>query len=185
MKSGIVLKKYFPHKQKIALLDRNEGRVEYTVLHEKICLGALIYYTVTKLPRSNVIETYEIVDAPLQRTHQDLFFIHQLLELCYYFVPQGYSDEDIFDLMVFFYSYKGVVTQPLRQRILIKFFVTLGIYPENQMKSLPLFAHIGSVPIDILIDKDLNLGCDNDIKIWLRSCIFQHPKAHEFKTMHF
>jgi hypothetical protein len=185
-RTGIILKKYFTHQQKIALLDREYGRSEYAVASQQACVGALVEYRLRTYHRFDSIDTMEIVALPLQLACHDLLFFHQLLELCYYFIPSGLGSTEFFDFIAYIYTLTGPVPYRSKQLFLIKFFVDLGIYPESPDEIVQLFHRTAaSVPIDILIDLDLNLGGEDEIKTWLRRCIALHPQAGFFKTIHF
>jgi hypothetical protein len=184
-RSGIVIKKYFPYKQKIALLDRDTGVVEYMVAHENICLGAAVEYTIRSQGNFKMVEQINTIDVPLRFAQSDLIFFHQLLELCYHFVPSESGFPELFDLIKYIYECPVPLSSRLQQIILIKFFVLLGMYPDSRNGVSLLFSKVTVLPIDILVDLDLDLGCEQDIKKWLYSCVALHPKANLFKTLHY
>ena len=80
---AIVLKNYFPKKNKVTILHEQYGKINFFV-HEasqasRLCNGSLIYCDVQK--KDTTYQCY-FIDAyfiPLDQDRYDLYFIHDLL----------------------------------------------------------------------------------------------------------
>lgn len=182
---GILLKKYTPKKEKISVLDNSLGRIEATVKMNQIQAlnhGALFSYTIESV-HTNLycINNIEILNVPFTLAKQDIYFFHHLLELCYYFLPLDIAYPSIFELIDTAFNHI-LNNKPI---ILLRFFTSLGIYPEELPFEKTYFLHLLSCPLQIILKEKLD---DRQLKMlesWLLRCIEMHPYKKNFKTNYF
>ncbi len=183
---GIILKKYFPQKRKLVMLDKELGKIECIPTSEDLCCGILLYYHLQQQPNGVLfMKDVERIGLPLFLAQHDLLFFHHVLELCYYYVVSHTDSTELFRLLSFLYQPEDMMLSYKDKRLfLVKFFMLLGFYPEDKKFQRSSFYHIGLTSIDILVKQDLDLGIEKELDAWLRGCVSSHP-IEKFKTMHF
>lgn len=183
---GLVLKKFFPYKCKVIVLDNYRGKIDAIPSREDICLGAYIDYYVEK--RNSIVFMREIehVYVPFALARHDLLFIHYLLEVCYFCVPFGVAARDIFFFLAKIYELDiGLLTDSIKKIIALKLFMMLGVYPEDKRLSTTTVCYYLGVPVDTLTHQSIDLEGEYDIDKWLYACIEMHPGIDYFKTIYF
>lgn len=133
---AVVLKNYFPKKNKVTILHEQFGKINLFI-HEKhpaarLCNGSLIYCDVVKkksLYECDFIDAYFI---PFHDDSQDLYFVHDVLKICLQYLPFQLPLSDVFNLVIDIYkNLHGL--QPCQKKILLlKLFLFIGIFPENK-----------------------------------------------------
>lgn len=186
--TAIILKTDFPNKQKITILDQALGKLDLWVDHKAknlyLCNGMLLKYDQSKGPKQ-VIKNIEIIDIPFALAKLNILFFHHILELCYYFIPEAVEEVEIFDLICFLlYSFEEVENLQLQKVILSRFFLLLGLYPEDGM-SKKYFHYLMSIPIDRITNTAIDLKYEKELDLWIIKCVNMHPYSRSFKTMHF
>ena len=184
---GIVLKQYRPDDSYLVVFDRHEGKLFCRVKYKHpIVAGAIISYFICKSGSYFSFSSMEIVDVPLCLAREQIVFLHHLLELCFYFLPQGGSSIFVFDQIILFYKDEVLLVTPLHKKIfLFKLFVSFGFYVEHAPLSVQLFYRLSSESIDSIVSSSLHLEIERLIDQWLCSCIGAHPKIKDFKTVRF
>lgn len=188
---GIVLKKY-PHKNKIALLDRKLGRIDgiVPVMHD-IAVGALLGYEVRQQGSAIFLIAPEILDMPLIMGKHDLVFLHHVLEWCYYSVQLGSIEEQVFEMIMFLYiTFVGSWSATAKNVFIFKLLLLIGCYSEHALLKKPLIAQLRVMPIDKVFDGTLHLEYVldpymQDMHDWIRLCWAEHPYRDQFKTVSF
>src|SRR3989304_9119017 len=89
---GLILKRYLPSSHKISVLTPNMGKIHLIIKKASICQRIWPGMVITFVPQIIVRESYvcedaEIISSPQSETKEDMYWIHHLLELCYYFIP--------------------------------------------------------------------------------------------------
>ena len=182
---GIVLKSYYPQRQKLVVLDKKEGKFQCVPHRVDIPNGAIIAYTKVK-KQIYLINNIEILDVPFALALNDISFLHAILEIAYYFVPSQCPNHGIFDLLLYLYSFPDRIKYTLDKKLfLFKLFISLGIYPEGEKFQTPHLYTIASESIDTIINKKLHLEIERYIDDCLLACIEIHPRFHSFKTVSF
>ncbi|MGE0206352.1 MAG: hypothetical protein AB7R69_00715 [Candidatus Babeliales bacterium] len=185
-RNGIVLKNYCPNKQKLIIFDEELGKIEAIFFargHHMISAGSyLCYYAERTKNQWYKLEGYELFHAPLQLARYELYFYHHVLELCYYFIPFELPLDGIFDLLKFLlYSYHEVADSYKKKLFLLRFFVQLGIYPEEEFGLHTIGDYLLSQPIDVILNTEI--VSEKALERWLFFCIKSHPQSDYFKTM--
>lgn len=184
--SGIILRNYYPYKQKISIFDKEHGRVEAiiantspTLLHQ-LNNGTLLHYDIT-LATPCKIRELEIILIPFNLACYDLLFFHHILELCYYFLPPHCAAPHTFDLIV--YLFNAATNTLNKQLILFRFFVSLGMYPENIPFENNYFKYLASQQLDVFFKEKLDDTHHKVLESWLLQCIAMHPYKDQLKTV--
>ena len=199
---GIVLKSFFPRKQKISVLFQNAGKRNLAVSSLDACQrlspGMLIACMVNCSGDWDRGRDFSIIDMPLCDSN-DLIWLHTLLELCYYFVPVGDQSCDIFDFLV------ASLTLLTKKKLFDPFFVIVqklcvlkllclfSFYPpKNIISYVHIFHSLVLVSVDyenyakVSLLKELLVECTHDdiknIDNWIVHCVGSHPCSALFKT---
>jgi hypothetical protein len=184
--TGIVLKNYYPSKCKLALLDRDLGKIMAVPHRVDISHGTLISYFSRTQESMHFIYNIDIMDMPLALAQHDIFFVHHVLELCYYFIPQGSQALHVFRTLLHFYEFPVILDTPVMKKIFImKIFFMLGVHPEGNYLRNAQCIELLSTSIDILASRSIDLSIEQELDVWLEYCIKNHPRSEYFKTMNF
>ena len=182
---GIILKNYQPKKHKIGVFDKNLGRIECLAPYgaDYIPVGTLIAYFPLNSRYLYDLEGLEVREVPLNLARYDFYFFHHILELSYYFLPLGSPAESIFVMVHFLLnSYDKISTDLQKKLFLLRFFVQLGIYPEEEFSLGDSFHYLLSQPIEVMLVQRVQIP-EQALERWLFSCIETHPQKAKFKTM--
>lgn len=191
--TGIVLKKY-AHKNKIALLDKALGRIDGILFaRQEFAIGAQLSYSLDEHLGTYFIVSCEVIDVPLMLGKYDVYFLHHVLEVCYYSVQLGSVDQAVFDIIIFLYKHFSPLWSMAAKKIVIfRLFIAIGYYVDHQLLRKPSIIALCAMPIDklfgVIIDLDDVLDDVNDIKDmrdWLCECLMEHPYGDQFKTVNF
>lgn len=185
---AIVLKNYFPKKCALALLDGVSGKVTgISNKVEYIANGCMIEYQVdVKKQTPLYMQQIELIHMPLHMAHEDILFLHHVLELCYYFIPNGSQATSVYNLMLMIYTGDSWMKSTMLKKIyLCKMFALLGVYPEEEVTRTPSYIRLATKPFMAMLDHEFMPEDEDDIDSWLRMCISSHPIAGRFKTNYF
>ncbi len=174
-----------PHK--IALLDQMAGRVD-GMLVSSVCVGALVSYTIDKERGTFYYLTHlDIVSIPFAIARSDILFWHHVLELCYYFVPQGSFTHQLFELLEFLYTVDIGVCWCMRSKkiYLFKLLILIGVYTKLPKLSLGQIQHLQALPLDMIADEVIDEQTEKMLDEWLRACVYEHPAIEKFNTVYF
>jgi hypothetical protein len=199
---GIVLKTFFPRKQKVSILFKDSGKRNVAVSSlaecQRLYPGMLVSSFVNCTGDWDRGSNFTILDMPICDAN-DLTWLHTLLELCYYFVPVGDQSRDIFEFLVTslelltkkksFDSFFVIV----KKLCVLKLLCLFSFYPpKNIISYVHIFHSIVSVSVDyenyVKVNslKELLVKCaDDDIKNidnWIAHCVRSHPCSAFFKT---
>ncbi|MBV8660678.1 MAG: hypothetical protein JO129_00855 [Candidatus Dependentiae bacterium] len=167
---AIVLKNYFPKKNKVTILHEKFGKINFFVDEKqqaaRLCNGSLIYCDVVKKQTSSTYQC-DFIDAyfiPFNNEVHDLYFIHDILKICLKFMPDQMGMTDVFDLVTDIYQELEELQACQKKIYLLKLFLYLGIFPENKklyqcvMQDKQLHSHDS----DALLQQGLKYCWDND-----------------------
>ena len=138
MDHAIVIKNYFPKKNKVTILHERFGKINLYI-HEKhpaarLCNGSFIYCHVIKKESSYQCDVIDPYYVPVE----DLYFIHDILKICLDFMPDQMPMEDVFDLIVLIYEWHENLSSCQKKIFLLKLFLYVGVFPENKK----LYQHV-------------------------------------------
>ena len=203
---GIVLKSFYPYKYKLSVLAQHSGKLNVminpTPLASQFAPGTLVRFFTHEGMQSTVIPQVEILNIPVFTMSEHIYWLHHLLEICYYFLPLGLGSEELFQLVQYafelsdhdelFKPYFRLVKKVCLTRVMISF----GFYPTEQLSYvIKLFEEVVMVSLDSsnaqkvrLLQrsfKSVTKTMEKEIDTWLLSCVHDHPQAAQFKTLSF
>ena len=133
---AIVLKNYFPQKNKVTLLHEQLGKIDIFIQEKdaaaRLCNGSLIYCVVEKKGSRISLDFIDPYFIPSQYDVQDLYFLHEVLKICLQFMPERVGMHDVFDLLVEMYENFNLLLPCHKKIYQLKLFLYLGIFPENK-----------------------------------------------------
>ena len=133
---AVVLKNYFIKKNKVTILHEQFGKISFFI-HEKeqaarLCNGSLIYCHVIKKKSLYQCEFVDAYFIPFYNDAYDVYFVHDILKICLEFLPDHLMVTDVFDLILDIYNNIDHVKSCQKKIYLLKLFLYIGIFPENQ-----------------------------------------------------
>lgn len=172
-------------RSRIIMLDEQKGMIELlNYQSHRLQVGyCLEYQTITK-NSSIYLKNYTITHSPHYLITTNIFFLHHLFELFYYFVPIGSCTQYLFLFLKELYAYNektGTMNNDHKRFFLIKFFYLIGIQEQDQHLQ-SLLHDLASIPIDRFSNKILDLPERKKIDFWLQLCIQSHPANKLFIT---
>jgi hypothetical protein len=173
----------------ISLLDPIQGRIDailYSSAYAKtrVVPGSIISYSVTRDRYQNIVlQNVEIDHVPLCWGRHDIHLLHYLLEICYYFIPQGAGCKNTFTLFItLFKNFSSFKTVLDKKNVLCKILSELGMYPHvPEIQSC--VEELLEKPVDNLMARDLQLTNEDLLDQWLLWCIQTHPQGKWFKAI--
>lgn len=136
MYQAIVLKNYFPKKNKITIVHERFGKINFFVDEKqqaaRLCNGSLIYCDVIKKQASYQCDFIDPYFVPFQHTGTDLYFIHDILKICLKFMPDETMMVDVFDVVLKIYQQLETLQAHHKKVYLLRLFLFLGIFPEDK-----------------------------------------------------
>lgn len=209
---GFVLKRFLPNKNKLSILTKSSGKIEIiTRPTERIFQlwpGMLLAFD-PLVPNkswstSNKIffaQNLEIMMSPYYNNALSMGWVHQLLEICYYFSPLHNPANEIFRHLYNSFNIEFLDKQfnselfVIKKIYIIKLLELLGFYPTKDLIIyLSLYQELCSMYINS-IDKDKvellknNLQKVGMIQIekidnWIKQSLVSHPNFKFFKTLY-
>jgi hypothetical protein len=185
-KNGIVLKTFFSKKMKMIILDEDLGKIEAISPSDSIPCGALIAYYRQQKGHLNLLQEYDLIDVPMGIAQDDILFLHHILEVCYFSVPFGSSNVEIFELLLLLFKYNITDQSSLfKIAFLFKLLILLGMHPDEPHFQKPYYYFLARESIDTIMNKSIHLNIKPVLHEWIRCCLRIHPLAHSFRTIHF
>jgi hypothetical protein len=173
----------------ISVLEDQQGRVDaifYTSLFSqtRIQKGSIItYYAIRDKYQKLVLQDVVIEHVPLAWARHDIYFLHYLLETCYYFIPQGSGCRETFNFFLeLFDNFSFFTTDLHKKRVIGKLFSHLGVYPSDT-KIEHCVEQFLKTPIDNLVRADLQLANEDILDKWIFWCMQTHPQRQWFKAI--
>ena len=172
---------------KMVLLDQQLGKIE-GVPHSDQFTGRLIAFIPCSAASPSVYFLHEIslMDMPLCLAKDDIFFLHHVLEICYFCAPFGSNVPEIFSLVSQLYQEQLMpYCKEFKIAFLFKLLILLGMHPDEPHFQDPFYYHLARESIDTIMNKSIHLDTRQALHEWVRACISIHPQIHVFKTVHF
>ncbi len=201
---GLVLKRFYPQKQKLAVLCSSRGRVDIvTRPYQKmfqIWPGMLIsFFYSNSVKNIHFADNIEILMSPLIKKASCLDWLHHFLELCYYFVPSEKPSPQVFNCLYAFLrisrleeEFKDYI-EVIKKVFLVKLLSINGFYPEDDfLVCLSLYDQLTFLYIDFSDTQKVEFLKQNleqlkrhkikNINDWVVDCMSSHPYFKNFKT---
>ena len=183
---AIVLYTFGNQYQKVALLDSQYGKLICYIPERSLAIGAHVEYYLIKKRRYYTAYSVEVIRMPFAIARSDIIFLHHVLEVCYHFIPEGVVASDVFALVEYMYQQSDTITSSVSKKLYVsKLFILFGIYPEKPYIRFNYWQMLLAESIENILRKPIDSGIEQELNIWLRSCIQVHPLAHTFKTLAF
>ncbi len=181
---GIVLKRFVPKKAKISVLDRSLGKIDCIPHIDTLCHGAVISYYINQIHPVYRLHSVELIDVPFALARINIRFLHEVLILCYYFIPHGSTAPQVFDLIRFLYTIKHEeCTRQFQLVFVCKLFAVLGFVPDTLNVDQTIVDQLLTTSIDRLLNYPLELGIEQFLSDLIDACIALHPRAQLLKAM--
>ena len=132
---AFVIKNYFPVRQSVMIFHQQFGKIHFFIQQKDqaalLCNGSLIYCDVVKKNKSYQCLYVDPYFVPSSISIEHLYFIHDILKICYFFIPQEMMLSDVFNLI--FTTYKQIhdLDDFTQKQYLLRLFLYLGIFPDN------------------------------------------------------
>jgi hypothetical protein len=186
---GIILKKHFPQKQKITILDKTYGHIDVVPScwqwASYASVGAIIEYEIQRGEDIFFIRDIDLAFVPGCSDERSLFFMHHVLELCCFGVPVQCGESEVFDILMNIIGSLHIICASCeRQKLLLaRFLFAMGQYPDDidLLSVVPLMHKSCSV----LLETCLETQQQKDLEIFIHRCIRMHPYGRLLKTVNF
>lgn len=200
---GFVLKRFQPSKSKINVLSMNAGKFDLSFKNSKECCklwpGMLVSFLVDNTERVTFGHDSKILVHPHIETAQAIYFMHHILELCFFFVPDGKPCSEVFNLLkqVFVFLDDDLFPEKyliIAQKIfVIKLLSLFGFFAyEPISKYLAIHDVLTTTFVDFSIgqkveflEKHLSQVQEIDLDEWICASINFHPNSKLLKTIPF
>jgi hypothetical protein len=206
--TGIVLKRFIPLKQKLSILTDLFGKILVIAqpnnpICQRLWPGSMISANFEQLENSTYLARgIEIINVPEAMTQSDIYWLHHILELHYYFIPYCQPSLDALSYLQF-YIYL------LNRKKLFKdrFDVLKKICVMHFLNRTGFFFNENLLKCSIFLDKNITLFHDETMKempdklldyldeIYIKNvinmdecivrCLRTHPCYRFFKTIKF
>jgi hypothetical protein len=182
---GIILKNHLPQMHKCSIFDRDSGKIDGKALQgiERLSAGSVIHYYQKGRGSVYDLEAVEIVAVPLEMAREDIYFLHHVLEVCYFFLPYESGNKEAFLLVeLLLQNGEQLKYDWFKKIFLLQLFARLGMYPEDTFlneKPIKQLLAARSLPHDYELDPHTHQALIG----WLTSCLAGHPQRHLFKTL--
>jgi len=195
VRQGIVLRVHAPYQHKVSVFDQIQGKIYAVAQSHSVALmhGELIAYRLEPWKHMYRLCDIEVLTLPAAWVCEDILFLHHVLEIAFFFIPEQSCATQLFRLCQFLYekSEQQHVDPTLVKRLFLgKFFALLGVYPDQAFEENEQLFHLFSGSGETLPDGVHNKIQSTDelykkLQRWLLGCIQTHPHANTFTTMHF
>jgi hypothetical protein len=186
---GIIIRKHFPKKVCISVLDEHLGHLRVIPSSWQWAsyssVGALINYVLIEEGDTFFVKHVELEMIPSYQNEDLLLFMHHLMEICCFCLPVQGGKTESFDLLHYAVTFFGDISQkPLAQRLLLaKLLFILGQYPiDVDQLSVSLLLH---KPYPLLLELALTHEHKKELEIFIYQCIKFHPYGRLLKTVNF
>lgn len=197
-----VIKRFFPNRQKVALLTRSTGRINAALKQQEECMrlwpGMIITCSLCLEGGHWVASQVTIHSTPEGFDHECIAWLHHILELCYYFLPLESPCPDVF---LFLKKCHRIILQSslcrgntkvvLKKMCSIKFLSLIGFYAQEEICGyLTLFQELSEPFVDFtsqqkveFLEHKLHVLKVEVMDEWIVGCLKSHPMFKTFKTI--
>jgi len=205
--SGIVLRPFTPSAHKFCVLTQRYGKITLVVLNAQSarCLrqGAIISFLISEKNDSfYTTDRAEIIFIPLPQENHDLYWLHHLLEVCYFFLPMHEPIEEYFIVVsngiywMHNHNFTWAQWQVIKKVNIVVLMSLLGFAPPLHLQPSARIIHKTLLwfidfqkgqKVEFLSQHhDVFAAVSVDhLDVWLLECLQSHPRATVFKTLPF
>lgn len=169
------------------IFDEEIGKIEAIASSEEVSAGALIHYYRYQKGSLMILQECDVVNVPFEIAQKDILFLHHVLEICYFSLPFGSRNEEIFQLLLALFYEPPLACDTMLFKIVFvfKLLVMLGMHPDEPTFQKPYYFILARESIDTIMEKSIHLNIKNVLHEWIQCCLHAHPLIHSFKTIHF
>lgn len=203
---GIVLRLYPSHK--FSVITNALGKIVLMAPRQNNVLrirpSSLIEFTYkTSYQNVHVVKDIAILFTPLPQCATDLFWLHHLMELCYYFIPLHEASDEVFTmlknciaLLTSYHLFELNGWEAIKRLCISSILLSIGFFPPDSLKkpilimkkTLLLFIDFSnSSSLEFLQNElsSLRKITISNIDKWILECLKTHPQLYLFKTINF
>jgi hypothetical protein len=181
---GIVLGTFFAKHNRIALLDRELGRIDGIVYNPMGSAGELLSYQIEHRGRRLYLSDVQVENSPLDLAREDILFLHHVLELCYVCMPIGSCTAGMFELLQKLYTCECIDSRQYKKIFMYQLLVLLGVMTSSYRMSAASLQHVHAIMQNISHEL-LPENSEKDLDMWLQHTICEYTDAAQLKTGYF
>lgn len=202
--TGIVLKRFFPFKQKTSVLTKEHGKITIfsskKTMCQKLWPGMIFTFEMNNRSENFILaDKIEIVESNTPISHNNIITLHQILEICYYSAPLHAPLQELFYLVatiiIVFQNEKFHEKNlgKIKYLFLLKLLLVLGVYPANNLELFSkVIKNLSIASIDFSDEQkveflmrylETNIESLKIIKKVVIDCLKNHPCYNAFKTL--
>ena len=201
---GFVIRNFFPHQQKISIIFRDHGKVSLPLKNIKFCRslspGMFVNCVFQVGQHSNfLVEHIEIAGFFSCHTHEEVAWLHHMLEIIYYFSPLNNPCHEVFLFLFHYFRIFHLVSscKKIQKAFFVasaaKLFTLFDFQPiPAVVESIQFFEYLVTNSIDFnqlqnikSIEIYSTMASEkklHDVCLWGLTCIKTHPQFVHFKT---
>jgi len=204
---GIVLKSFLPNSHKICLLTHTHGKMNFILRPSSVnrvfspgTILSLFFYPSSH--SASILKKFAVESVPIEQAKRSLYWLHHILEICYYFVPLASPSTDIFETVRYCFFLEKQISafgsdhRLVQRACLVRLLKLIGFYPggENHVFD-DLFECVVAVSLDSTnfekvrsvetLLSDISHSMIEKIDRWVLICLQTHPCIAKFKTISF
>lgn len=185
---GIILKKHYPQRMRVSVIDETTGHVSIIPDHGKWASyagpGAIVAYDARQRRESIFVNHLELLHIPTFQSEHEQFFVHHVLEICYTFLPTESGAELFAHVLCLVTDTSRIASCYEHQKLFIaQLLFFMGVYPpESGRLSICSSLHQS---YDKLINTGWSSGQKSEIDIFIYQCLASHPHGKFLKTINF
>ena len=186
---GVVIKKHFPKRLRVSLLDESYGHINVVPTSWQwasyASLGALVSYDLHAESDVFFVRSMELISLPVFKTEAAMFFLHHLLELCYFCLPLRAGQSECFDVVFYCTNMlEQAASTPLMQKLLFaKLLFLIGQYPHDIDKLA--ISRLLYEPCERLATIVLDREQQKELELFIYQCVQSHPYGRLVRTVNF
>jgi hypothetical protein len=186
---GIIIKKHFPKRLKISILDESYGHIGVVPASWQwasyASAGTVIGYDLYSEHDTYFIKNIELVTVPVYKNESAMLYLHHVLEICYFCLPVHGGQHDCFQLVLYIINIlEHIAHTPAAQKILLaKLLFLIGQYPHDvERLAISTVLHKNC---DQLLELSLDRDGQKELELFIYQCVQSHPYGRLLRTVHF
>ena len=132
---AFVLKNFFPQKHKVVVFHDLYGKITCFSSPKnqvaRLCNGSFIRCMVSKKNNHYQLDVVDIDFVLFDCNKYDIYFVHDVLKICYNILPFHAATPELFGLLEEVYKNLSIISSQQKKVYLLQIFLLLGIFPED------------------------------------------------------
>lgn len=186
---GVIIKKHFPRRLKISLLDESYGHIGVIPVSWQwasyASAGAVICYDLYSKQETYFIKNIELITVPVYKDESAVLYLHHVLEICYFCLPVHGGQHECFQLLLYITDVlEHIANAPLAQKILLaKLLFLIGQYPHD-VERLSI-SRVLYKSCEQLLKLELDRNEQKELELFIYQCVQSHPYGRLLRTVNF